>query len=301
MKDSLKQARVLVTGATGFIGKHLCRKLVESDATIFGLSRSASSDTVPAGVIPIAADVTRQDEIEAAFQQVSPTHVLHLAAAGVTEPFLFAEVANRVNVTGTVNVLQASLCVPVGRFIQVGTCYESSAGTIPISTYAASKFEAWRVWRAFVDDHAQLESIALRLFHVYGPEQPASGLIMAAIRAALRGDRFEMTPGEQQRDFIYIDDVVDALSLALTAPLAAVGTLDVGTGSGWPVRTVVQTVFDMAGGTGKAVIGAYPYRDNEIMRLVAETEPIARMLGWQARTNLNIGLLATIDWQRQRV
>ena len=84
----------LVTGATGFIGQHLCRKLVELGVTTYGLSRSATEATVPSGVIPIAADVTQRATVVEALEQVRPSHVVHLAAAGVTEPFLPIEQAS---------------------------------------------------------------------------------------------------------------------------------------------------------------------------------------------------------------
>jgi NADH dehydrogenase len=127
--SSLEQARLLVTGATGFVGQHLCRKLVELGATTYGLSRSASLDTVPVGVIPIAADVTRRDEVIAALKQALPAQVVHLAAVGATEPFLPIEEAKRVNLTGTIHVLEASQAVGIERFLHVGTAYEHSAAT----------------------------------------------------------------------------------------------------------------------------------------------------------------------------
>ncbi len=106
---TLNQTRILVTGATGFIGRHVCRRLVELGAVVYGLARSASTATVSASVIPLAADVTDRGGIIAALEQTRPTLVLHMAAAGVTEPFLPMEQAVKVNVSGTINVLEAEL------------------------------------------------------------------------------------------------------------------------------------------------------------------------------------------------
>jgi UDP-glucose 4-epimerase len=297
----LRTETLLVTGATGFIGRQICRHLIKVGVPVFGLSRSAASQTLPVGVQPIAVDITASAAVQVAFEQVRPTSVLHLAAAGVNHPFLPEEEAAQVNVNGTRNVLQASQAVQVRRFIQVGTCYESAAEASQASAYAVSKLEAWRIWRTFLKTYSPLQTAAVRLFHVYGPEQPATGLIAAAICAALRGDRFEMTPGEQQRDFVFIDDVVEALLTALIAPLAGAETYEVGTGVGRSVRSVVHRIFEKVGGAGEAVVGARPYRSNEMMHLVANPQPIAQALGWQARTNLEAGLTATIDWQRRQL
>lgn len=294
----LQQRRVLVTGATGFIGRHLCRKLVELGIATHGLSRSASEATVPRGVIPIAADVTQREAVLRALERVRPSHVLHLAAAGVNQPFL--EETVQINVGGTLNVLEASRAVQVQRFVQVGTCYEYTVDPDQASTYAASKLKSWRTWHDFVTTHS-METAALRLFHVYGPAQPATGLIASAILAALRGARFEMTPGEQERDFVFIEDVVEALVAALTSSLTGAETYDVGTGLGCSVRSVVRRIFETAGGEGEVLVGALPYRSREIMRLVANPQPAARDLVWQARTNLETGLALTIDWQRQQL
>ena len=150
----LEQTRVLVTGATGFVGQHLCRKLVAQGTTTFGLSRSASPNTLPSGVIPIAADVTRRDAMIAALDQARPSHVVHLAAVGATEPFLPIEEARRVNLTGTIHTLEASQLVGIERFLHVGTAYEHSAAGSqqPHNPYVASKVAAWSFWQTFIQE-----------------------------------------------------------------------------------------------------------------------------------------------------
>jgi nucleoside-diphosphate-sugar epimerase len=140
----------------------------------------------------------------------------------------------------------------------------------------------------------------LRLFHVYGPGQVSTGLISSAIEAALRGAVFEMTPGEQRRDFVFIDDVVAALLLALTAPLKKIDTYDIGAGTGCTVRSVVFKIFEMVGGPGHAAAGALDYRQHEVMQAVADPQPALHDLGWQARVSLADGLAATIAWHRQQ-
>jgi nucleoside-diphosphate-sugar epimerase len=299
---ALRQARVLVTGATGFIGQRLCRQLVELGATVYGLSRSASPATVPTGVIHIAADVTQWAEIVAALERARPTQVLHLAAAGVTEPFLPLEQAVEVNVAGTRNVLEASCHVGVQRFVQVGTAYEQPAAEAdrgPSNPYVASKLAAWLFWQTFIEKHA-LDSVAVRLFHVYGPQQ-RRGLIPAAMQAALRHETFDMTPGEQLRDFVYVDDVVRGLVACVSAAGDAGKTYELGTGTARSIRAAVEFIFAVTGSRGTVAAGRQPYRPGEAMALLAETEPIYRAYRWRARVPFETGIQITLQWYANRV
>lgn len=293
----LQHLRVVVTGATGFVGQHLCRKLAALGATTYGLSRSAAARTVPAGVTPITADITRQDEVIAALRQVCPSHVLHLAAVGATEPFLPVEQANSVNVTGTINVLEASQSIGIQRFLHVGTAYEHSATSSQIhNPYVASKIAAWSFWRNFIEEHS-LDAVAVRLYYVYGPQQ-ARGLIPAAIQAAQRHERFDLTPGEQWRDFVYVADVVDALITALTAPNVCGQTYDIGTGVGLQVKTAVRRIFEIMESRGQYALGALPYRPNEEMELIASPAAAHRDLNWRARVPFEEGIITTIKAYR---
>ncbi|GEM_PF-1710709 len=297
----LQQLRVLVTGATGFIGQHLCRKLLEQGATTYGLSRSATEATVPNGIIPIAADVTQRAAVVEALERVRPSHVLHLAAAGVTEPFLPIERAVEVNVSGTINVLEASYDVGVQRFVHVGTAYEypaSQSDRGPNNPYVASKMAAWLFWRAFIEKNP-IDSAVVRLYHVYGPQQ-LRGLIPAALQAAQRDEVFNMTRGEQWRDFIYITDVIEALLNTLSAPNICGKTYDIGTGSGLQVRTVVQRIFEQLGSHGRYVLGALDYRPHEEMKLVAASAPAQIDLKWQAQVQFEEGLTKTIETYRRQ-
>jgi nucleoside-diphosphate-sugar epimerase len=295
------QWRVMVTGATGFIGRRVSARLIELGAQVIGLGNVASEATVAAGVQPLVADVTNRAAMMTALAEVRPTHVLHLAAVGVTDPFVPIDYAERVNVTGTRNALEASAAAGVWRFVHVGTAYEKPATGVAadsINPYVATKLAAWRLWQQFVQAIG-LNSVAVRLFHVYGPGQPEHGLILTAIKAALEQSPMRMTAGEQHRDFIYIDDVVDGLMACLAAADHRGETFDLGTGNSRSVREAVQVVFQSIGRADSLRVELQAYRPHEFMTLRADPEPIAQAWGWRARTSFEAGVAATIEWYRQ--
>ncbi len=296
----LRSEKILVTGATGFIGCYLSKCLVQQRIETYGLGRTASAQTLPAGVKPVPVDIQQPEAVFAALEQVRPDRVVHLAAAGVTEPFLPIDHAVEVNVRGTINLLEASEKVGVRRLVHVGTAYERPAAETargPGNPYVASKLGAWSFWHAFTHEHG-LNSIALRLFHVYGPGQSVRGLVAAAIMAALRGETLPMTGGEQLRDFVYITDIVQALVAAVTTLEFSTQTYDIGTGVGRSVKSVVAQVFEQIDGAGSYELGALPYRPNEEMVLVAQPAPARYDLGWTAKVDFEVGLATTIQAYR---
>lgn len=295
------QARVLVTGATGFIGRRVCARLIDCGAHVIGLSNVAAEATVAAGVQPAVADVTDRAGVLAAFAQVQPTHVLHLAAVGIADPFVPIDLAEQVNIHGTQHVLEACAATGVQRCVHVGTAYEKPAAEIEpglSNPYVTTKLAAWRLWRKFVSDQA-LNSVAVRLFHVYGPGQPAHGLIPTAIKAALEHTAIRMTAGAQQRDFIYIDDVIDGLITCLVETNCAGATFDLGTGHSRSVRAAVEAVFQAVDHASHLQIELQAYRPHEFMVVQADPEPLAQAWGWRAATPFEVGVAATIEWYRQ--
>ena len=197
--------RALVTGATGFIGRRLVRRLVAAGAPVFA---GVASDETPERVaaLPEQAhrltfDLRDGEAVESALAQAVPQLVFHLAALGVTDPGVDPSLALAVNVGGALHVLEAvrkraSGHGDVRRIVLVGTCHEygareTSEGLDPFNAYAASKVAAWAYgrmyWRAY-----DLPVVTVRPFQVYGPGQPDRALIPAAIRKGLMGQDFSM-------------------------------------------------------------------------------------------------------------
>jgi UDP-glucose 4-epimerase len=302
--------RVLVTGATGFIGRRVVRRLAEAGARVYA---GVAPDERPERVKRLSAQVERlifdlrdSDAVHVAVAEAAPQVVLHLAAVGTTDPGVDPDLALAVNAGGTLHLLQALRERKIQRVVLVGTCYEYAAqGPVeggdrdgcldPFNAYAASKVAAWAFghmyWRAY-----GLPIVTVRPFQVYGPGQPDHTLVPAAIRAALAGGDFPMTPGEQERDFVYVEDVVTGMLAAAEAPGVEGGSLDLGTGQVHALRRVVERIWAMTGARGQILAGALLYRPGEVMHLAADADRTARLTSWRAQVGLEEGLCCTIDW-----
>ncbi len=290
----LDSQTILLTGANGFLGRHLANRLSELKAVV--IATDITPPPLAANPISAPANLTDSAEVEAIFSQYKPTMVIHMAAAGVRNPGLPLETAVGVNLMGSITLYQMALKYGVQRFIHTGTSYEygdrSDANHAdPISMYAASKAAAWNFGRMYYRTEG-LPIVGLRLFQVYGPSLPG-GVIEAALNAAHKRIPFDSTAGEQKRDWVYVDDVLAAYVHALTAPAIEGRAFDIGTGRTHSLKTILDLVAKHTG-TLDVRFGALPYRAGEVFDLVADTAPARKYLGWQATTSVEEGLRRTI-------
>jgi len=303
---------VLVTGAAGFIGGHLTRRLVAEGTRVSAFVLGASDQHALADVADrvsfYVVDISQANAVHTAMARVRPEIVFHLAAIGTGWPAITLPLALRVNIEGTRHLIEAACRVGVRRFVHTGTAYEygevarydlqNGAGLDVLAMYAASKAAA----HALVQEHARvhgLPAVSLRLFAVYGPGQSVRSLVPGAIHAALEERDFPMTPGGQLRDFVFVGDVVEGYLGAAQAVGVEGATFDLGTGQARTIRDVVLRLFDLAGARSRPLLGALPYRPDEMMRQVADPRPARELLGWQSTTLLEDGLRQTVEWYRQ--
>jgi nucleoside-diphosphate-sugar epimerase len=306
--SSLAGRRVLVTGAAGFLGSHLVPRLVDRGAEVCALDFAGArrwSLIERAGLAAtVRADVrTLADAVHDASLGTLDT-VIHLAAIGVVGDVTDVRELVTANVDGTMAVLLAAQRSGA-RLIYCGSCFEYGSGAswsedalpAPTTEYGAAKAAGWLIAQAFAR-RTGLEVVSLRPFTMYGPMEPPGRLVPLVVRQALADRPIDLTPGDQVRDFVYVEDVADAFIAAATTDAAVGGTFNVCSGTAVTVRDIVERVLRSTGSTSAARFGALSYRPTELAVLSGDTTRAEQILGWRARVTLDEGLSRTIDWFR---
>lgn len=310
MMPNLAGKSVLVTGGEGFIGSHLTRSLVRAGCHVTILDspkaiqwRTKDLDT---HVQRIEEDVANID-IDALSLKIKNAHIIfHLAASGVNPSSDDSSSIVRTNVLGTHNMLQLSMKLKSERFVYCGSCFEYEPGNLlsedmipmPISEYGASKSAAWLLVQAF-GRQKNLKTTSIRPFTAYGPFEAQYRLIPYTITRALDNSSIDATLGEQTRDFIFIDDLIQAFLVAGTNPNAIGETFNACSGVAISVKELISLVVKLTDSSISPNFGAIPYRKTEMWTLSGDPSKAKKILGWNTSTSLKNGLEKTIQWFKE--
>jgi nucleoside-diphosphate-sugar epimerase len=289
-----------VTGASGFIGRAVVRRLRRDGVTVVCTARRAAHDVAPAPSW-VTGDVTDADFVDRLVREVEPSVVFHLAGAVTGSralevvPETFAT-----NLTATVNVLRSVTEIGCDRLVLIGSGDEPQGDDPPCSPYAAAKWAAGGYARMFHALYGTPVTTA-RPFMVYGPDQPDTAKLVPYVTTSLlRGETPTLSSGERRCDWVYIDDVVDALTTLATDPACIDREVDIGTGRLETVGHVARAINRLVGGDVELALGVRSDRalETEDVADVAET---ARLCGWSPSTTLDAGLDRTVAWYRRQL
>jgi len=300
--------KVLITGGAGFLGTALANRLVMEGHQVRVLDdlSAGSPDRLSPRVLFSRGDVRDVPKLWTLLQGV--TCVYHLAARVlVPESLLYPREYNDVNVGGTVSVMEAMRDAGIRRvvFTSSGAVYgEQERQPVsedlppnPSSPYAVSKLAAEYYVRT-IGALWGIETVVLRIFNAYGPGQliPPSHppVIPQFVKQALGGGSLVVFGGGQQtRDFVYVDDVVDALVAAATAKNVDRAIINIGSGQEVSINQVVGKV---ARATGRRVTPLYTSTESGgVSRLVADISLARRLLGFRPKVNLDQGLSLLLE------
>jgi UDP-glucose 4-epimerase len=301
--EGFEGQRVLVSGASGFIGSHLCERLVESGAEVHGVSRTGGQSE-ESGIHWWQADLAETALVRELFESIGPDTVVHLAShvvGGASADLVLPTF--RSNLLTTVNILTASVEFPCRRIVLAGTMMEpdhDDPQAIAASPYAVAKWAGGAYARMFHALHG-VPVVNLRLFMVYGPGQrDLKKLIPYTILSLLRGESPRLASGGWDVDWVYVDDVVEAFLAAAQVDGIEGRTLDVGSGELVSTRGVVERLSRLIGSETEPTFGALEDRPGELPR-AADVKRSLEGMGWRPSISLDEGLRRTIAWYQERV
>jgi UDP-glucose 4-epimerase len=301
--DRIAGRPVLVTGASGFIGAHLCNRLWSCRAKIHAVSREVHcSDTEH--LRWWQADLRDISAVRGVFRAVQPEIVFHLASYVVGERELGAVLPTFYdNLASTVHLLTAAKETECQRVVLACSSEEpqilDNDTTFAYSPYAAAKWASSIYGRMFYQLF-QLPVVMPRIFMTYGPDQKdVQKLVPFVALHLLRGETPKLSSGKRRADWIYVEDVVEGLLRAATTPGIDGCTFDLGSGSLVSVREIVEQISKIVGTPVEPAFGALPDRPFEQER-TADTTFLVKKLGYQPKTSLNDGLQTTVAWYRRQ-
>jgi UDP-glucose 4-epimerase len=300
--------KFLITGAAGFLGSSLANQLAREGHQVRGIDDLSTGEpqSLYEDVHFTRGDVNDRPKLWTLLQDVDC--VYHLAARVlVSESILYPREYNAVNVGGTVSLMEAMRDVGVGRVVLIssGAVYgrqpeqpvTEDMPPAPSSPYAVSKLSAEYYVRT-IGSLWGIETVSLRVFNAYGPGQhlPPSHppLIPNFLRQATRGGTLVIHgDGNQTRDFVYVKDVVQAMTAAATAPDVNQSVINIGSGKETPVRDVAQQIVSLT--DGEAEILFTPRNDPGVDRLCADITLAQQKLNYKPRFDLEEGLRLTLQ------
>lgn len=306
--------KVLITGGAGFVGSILARCLTQryrAHVTILDdLSTGSRQHISGLEATLIEGTVEDKDLVDSCINDNEV--VFHLAARGIVASSVHPEEDYRVNIGGTLNLLNASLKHGVKKFIYTSTSsVYGNSRYIPINEdddknflnlYSVSKFAAESYCKVFYELY-EFPATILRLSNVYGenqsPQNPYCGVIGKFASAALKGETLEIHgDGDQTRDFTYIDDAVEALVQAALSSRATGQVYNVGTGTETTINDLATRIVSLCNSDSQ--LKHVDRRDvDNIRRRVLNIERIRHDLRWTPQISLDEGLKRTIEWVKR--
>jgi nucleoside-diphosphate-sugar epimerase len=295
-------SRVLLTGASGFVGRHALAALAEDGHEVHAVARTRGPEL--AGVSWHEADLLDLEGCDVV-AAVEPEVLLHLAWYAEHGAF-WSSPENLRWVQGSLGLLRAFAAAGGQRVVIAGSCAEYEWGgerdldergspLRPHTLYGVCKDALRRIAEAYAHE-SSLQLAWGRLFFLYGPGEAPGRLVPSVIGPLLSGERAQSTAGEQVRDFMYVRDVADALAALVRSDVT--GPVNIASGHGVSIAEVLGQIGALIGSPELIDRGARPTPASEPPRIVADVTRLEQEVGFRARVSLHDGLDSTIDWWR---
>jgi UDP-glucose 4-epimerase len=302
--------RVFLTGATGFLGSWVLRKLLEGEIPVAALTRRGSSLERLRGCGEfhrVEGELESVGSLRPALEAFGVDTVIHCAWAGVGNAHRNddSQIAANVGPTAELALLARDLrCkawIGLGSQAEYGPAQgplDERAPTEPTTLYGAAKLASCVLARR-ICELGGVRFAWMRVFSTYGPGEDSGWLIPYLTKALLRGETPALTACGQRWDFLFGPDAAEAVVAVAASPEGG-GIYNLGSGVAHPLKTVVEQIRDLVNPALALGIGQVPYRPDQVMHLEADIRRLAAGVGWRPRTTLEEGLRQTVEWHRQQ-
>ena len=296
--------KILITGASGFIGSNLIARIIKDECEVAVINRISENYKIP--ICEYIGDITDFNFMFKTINDFNPTNVFHLAAYKKRSSSVEdIRSSLNINLIGTLNLYQSLLklktlnsVITLGTIDEYGDCispYSENIKEKPLSAYGFSKFCVTKLSEFFFNNF-NLPITVLRPTIAYGPKQGMDMFIPSLINSLLNNKTYEMTPGNQIRDFIYVSDLIDAI-LNINYDKNSLGNIfNVGSGFSIKIKDVALIIAKSLGKEKFLKIGAINYRKEEVMDYNISIDKILNNSNWKPKTNFEEGLELTIKY-----
>ena len=294
-----------MTGYPGFVSMHLVARLKKEGALIFVLQNPFSKgdllekQIIKSRIKVFDVDITNFSSIQSCVKKIKPEIIFHLAAyTNAQRTSNIIDECIKVNIEGTANLLRALEKTRYKSFVNVSSSevygpisvpFKEVQRAQPISPYGMSKLAAEHICNFYFKIyHSPI--VNLRISMIYGEFQPEDKIIPHLILSCLKKKDLQLTAGRQTRDFVYVEDVVEALVRASLARKASGETINIGSGDEITIKDLVSKIVEKTKFPKKVNFGTIPIKRGEIMRMRVTTAKAKKILGWEPKITLEKGL-----------
>lgn len=312
MKVASAQKKAVITGGGGFIGANLTRRLLELEYEVHLAWKRSSNPwrlkNIKDRITFHTVDLLDKAALTRLMEKINPTAIFHLATyADYRDQDKIPQMIDT-NIQGTANLLLASVNINYKIFVNTGSSSEygfkeksmkESDLLQPISFYAATKAGATLLSQAFAYYYKK-PVVTIRPFSVYGPWEEPTRFIPVVIKSIMTNSPINLTSGSQRRDFIFVDDIVNAYIKSIGKGKKLMGEIiNAGTGKQYTNDEVVKTLFKVTGKRVSVNKGRFPARMWDSPYWIADISKAKSLLGWTPVYSLERGIATTYNWFAQ--